>query len=100
MKKIKALLHSQIKQSIPLVAKLFGVNLLNKQATFKKLKDFEVYARDGEAVEIEPAGITGSEMPEDFKQSLLVNTSFTGVYHIKKQAQKVKVYPHGGVKLG
>jgi hypothetical protein len=100
MKKIKAFLHSQIKQSIPMIAKLSGVNLLDKQATFKKLKDFRVYAQDGEEIEISPAGITGSEIPESFKNSLFVHTSFTGVYHIKKGSQKIKVYPHGGIKIG
>jgi hypothetical protein len=100
MKKIKALVHSRIKQSIPLVAKLLGVNLLDKQATFKKLKDSQVYAQDGGEIEIPAAGITGSGMPESFENSLLVHTSFTGVYHIKKQGQKVQVYPHGGIKIG
>jgi hypothetical protein len=98
MKKIKALLYSQAKQAIPLLAKIFGANLLDKQATLKKLKSYQIFIKNGEEIIIPPAGVTSTEAPENFNNNHPVTTSTVAVYHINGTNQ-VKIFPYGGVKL-
>jgi len=98
MKKIKALLHSQAKQAIPILAKLFGANLLDKQATLAKLKAYQIFIKNGEEIIIPPAGVTSTEAPENFNNSQPVTTSTVAVYNLHG-TNKVKIFPYGGIKF-
>ncbi len=99
MKKIKAFLYSTAKQGIPLLAKLFGANLLGKQATLEKLKPYRIFSEKGEEVKIPPARIADGNQPEHFINSQTETTSFINVYQITGNKHRVKIYPYGGVKL-
>lgn len=98
MKKIKALVYSQAKQAIPILAKLFGANLLDKQATLAKLKSYQIFIKNGEEIIIPPAGVTSNEAPENFNNNEPVITSTVAVYNIHG-TNKVTIFPYGGVKL-
>jgi hypothetical protein len=99
MKKINAFLRDQAKQAIPRIAKLFGANLLDKQATLPKLKQYQIAFKPGEELTLPPVSATGLPIADSFAKSKTVTTSSVGVYRVSN-TDKIKVYPYGGVKLG
>ncbi|MES2375227.1 MAG: glycosyltransferase family 61 protein [Bacteroidota bacterium] len=97
MKKIKAFLRDNAKQSIPFVAGLFGSKILSKQDTLKKLAAYQVFSDPGQEITLPSSGETGLPVADTFAKSRVVATSAVNVYRV---SDKIKIYPYGGVKLG
>jgi hypothetical protein len=97
MKKIKAFLRDTAKQTIPLLASLFGAKILSKQDTLKKLAAYQVFSDPGEEIMLPPSGNTGLPVAESYAESQVVTTSAVGVYRV---SDNPTIYPYGGVKLG
>jgi hypothetical protein len=97
MKKIKAFLRDTAKQSIPLLASLFGAKILSKQDTLKKLAAYQIFSDPGEEITLPPAGDTGLPVANSYAKSQVVATSAVGVYRV---SDNLAIYPYGGVKLG
>ncbi|NNU32993.1 glycosyltransferase family 61 protein [Mucilaginibacter sp. S1162] len=97
MKKIKAFLKDTAKQSIPLLAGLFGAKILSKQATLKKLAAYQMFSEPGVEVTLPPAGETGLPVADIYAKSQVVTTSAIGVYRV---SDKIKIHPYGGVQFG
>jgi hypothetical protein len=97
MKKIKAFLRDTAKQSIPLLASLFGAKILSKPDTLKKLAAYQILSDPGEEMTLPPSGNTGLPVANSYAKSQVVTTSAIGVYRV---SDKIKIYPYGGVQLG
>ena len=98
MKKILSIFKSKVKQAVPGFVRLFGANLLTKEATLAKLKQYEISANLGEELIISPAGDTGLQLPDVFYETQLIKTSSVFVYQIIGNT-KINIYPYGGFKL-
>ncbi len=99
MNKLKNFLYQHAKKIVISIVQLFGPNLLNKEATLKRLKPYQIFSKDGETVVMPIAGITESEIPESYKVERPATTSSIGVYKIT-DVKDFTIYPYGGVKLG
>lgn len=99
MNKLKNFLYQNAKKLVLFIVQLFGPNLLDKEATLKKLKPYQIFSIDGETVIMPIAGVTYSEIPETYKVERSATTSSIGVYKITN-ADDFTIYPYGGVKLG
>jgi hypothetical protein len=99
MNKLKNFLYQNAKKVVLFTVQLFGPNLLNKEATLKKLKPYQIFSQEGETVVMPPAGITDSEIPETYLVERPVTTSSVGVYQISGTVD-LTIYPYGGVKFG
>ncbi|MGF7077890.1 glycosyltransferase family 61 protein [Mucilaginibacter sp. UYCu711] len=97
MKKIKAFLRDTAKQSIPLLASLFGAKILSKPATLKKLAAYQIFSDPGEELTLPPSGDTGLPVDDSYAKSQSVATSAVAVYRV---SDNLTIYPYGGVKLG
>ena len=99
MNKLKNLLYQNAKKLVLAIVQLFGPNLLDKEATLKKLKPYQIFSKNGETVIMPISGVTDSEIPESYKIERTATTSSIGVYKIT-DADDFTIYPYGGVKLG
>lgn len=99
MNKLKNLLYQNAKKLVLAIVQLFGPNLLDKEATLKKLKPYQIFSKAGETVVMPIAGVTNSEIPETYKAEQTATTSSIGVYKIT-DPDDFTIYPYGGVKLG
>ncbi len=99
MNKLKNFLYQNTKKLVLFIVQLFGPNLLNKDATLKRLKPYLIFSKEGETVVMPIAGATDSEIPGTYKAERSVTTSSIGVYKIS-DINDLTIYPYGGVKLG
>lgn len=86
--KILAVITSKAKSKIHLVAKLFGVNLLDKLQTLSKLKAAELLFIEGEFIEL--STVIGQEE--------IVESSSISVYCMGDE-YNLEVLPYGGIKV-
>lgn len=86
-----------LKAAIPLLVKLFGVNLLSKEQTVDKLSASKLFYEDGDPLTIEPA-VTATDAPKDFREQQTVNSYGIGVFKLP-DAGNVKLLNYGGVRL-
>ena len=99
MNKLKNFLYQNAKKLLISIVQLFGPNLLDKEATLKRLKPYQIFSKDGETVIMPIAGITDSEIPETYKVEQTATTSSIGVYKITKITYNNNFSPAGKTKL-